>query len=86
MALSYYLFQDTKHINNKIKAGIALIIGGGTGNLIDRIFRGYVIDFIDINKWINYPLFNIADLSIVVGVILIIFYLLKITIKEQEKA
>lgn len=42
----------------------ALIIGGAFGNLIDRIFRGYVIDFLDLEFW---TVFNLADLSITVG-------------------
>ena len=43
-----------------------LILSGAIGNLIDRVFRGYVIDFIDINIF-NFPSFNIADICIVVG-------------------
>ena len=47
----------------------SLIIGGAFGNLIDRIVHGYVIDFLDFNLFgYNYPVFNIADISIVVGI------------------
>jgi signal peptidase II len=52
---------------------LGLVLGGGIGNLVDRIFRstgGQVIDFIDFHVW---PVFNIADACIVVGVIWIIF-------------
>ena len=59
-----------------------LILAGGIGNLIDRIFRGYVIDFIDINLF-NFPNFNIADMSIVIGVI-IIFIMIINSIKEAK--
>ena len=50
-----------------------MIIGGALGNFIDRIIYGYVIDFIDINLfgW-NYPVFNIADMMIVIGVFLLV--------------
>ena len=62
---------------NKIKlSAILLVIGGGTSNLIDRIFRGYVIDYIDINPLFKYPVFNFADICIVLGVILIIIDLI----------
>lgn len=48
-----------------------LLIGGIFGNLFDRIFRGYVIDFLNFNIFgYNFPVFNIADILIVVGVIL----------------
>lgn len=47
----------------------SLIIGGSIGNLIDRIVYGYVIDFFDFNLFgYNYPVFNIADISIVIGI------------------
>lgn len=54
---------------------LALILGGGIGNLIDRIFRGSVTDFISI--WI-YPSFNIADICISVGILGIIIFFNKV--------
>ena len=50
----------------------SLILGGSVGNGIDRIFNGFVIDFINLN-FINFPVFNIADLSINIGFFLIIY-------------
>ena len=59
----------------------SLIIGGAFGNLIDRIVHGYVIDFLDFNLFgYNYPVFNIADISIVVG----IFSLIILSIIESR--
>lgn len=52
-----------------------LILSGSIGNLIDRTFRGYVIDFIDVNIF-NFPTFNIADISIVLGIIYLIFLII----------
>lgn len=50
-----------------------LILGGIVGNLLDRIVRGYVVDFFNFKIFnYNYPVFNVADIFIVVGVILII--------------
>jgi len=51
----------------------ALILGGATGNLIDRAFRGLVIDFMRAHYYgLNYPIFNVADSAISIGVTLII--------------
>ena len=55
---------------------ISLIISGGLGNLIDRVFRGYVIDYIDINPLFRYPIFNFADICVVIGVGILIIDLI----------
>lgn len=47
------------------RAGGALVIGGALGNLSDRVLRGHVIDFIHVEHW---PVFNVADVAICVGV------------------
>lgn len=70
--------------DNKAKLGFSLILAGGIGNVIDRIFRGYVIDYIDISEILDYPVFNFADICIVVGVILIMVMIIINTIKSQE--
>jgi signal peptidase II len=49
------------------RVGIALVISGAIGNLIDRVARGYVVDFLDFYL-INWPVFNIADSIICIGV------------------
>ena len=54
----------------------SFILGGTVGNGIDRIVKGYVIDFINLNI-INFPVFNIADISINIGFILIIYSILR---------
>ena len=50
------------------RAGLALIVSGALGNLVDRIVRGYVVDVIHVKGW---PVFNVADIAVVVGVCLI---------------
>lgn len=61
---------------------VALVLGGGFGNLIDRLVNGYVVDFISIWK---YPLFNFADICITVGVLLILLFYAKIKpIKDKQ--
>jgi len=60
--------------NSKPKICLILILSGATGNLIDRLRYGYVIDFLDFRIW---PVFNIADSSITMGAILLGYSLLK---------
>lgn len=81
-----FLIKNYKNLVEKVKLFIILIISGGISNLIDRTFRGYVVDYIDINQIINYPIFNIADIFIVLGIALIIGYIVIKTIKKQEIA
>ena len=68
-----FLIKEHKKVTNYIP--FILILSGSIGNLIDRVFRGYVIDFIDINLF-NFPNFNIADISIVIGVIILLYIIL----------
>jgi signal peptidase II len=64
------------------QAGLGLIIGGAIGNIIDRIVLGEVIDFIDFRIW---PVFNIADLAIVVGVAITLMIVLKDSLKKNTE-
>lgn len=64
----------------EIKAGCGLFLGGAIGNLIDRARQGLVIDFFDFRIW---PVFNIADIAICIGVGLIIWNLLKTELKWE---
>lgn len=62
----------------------SFVIGGGIGNLIDRILTGAVVDFFDFCL-INFAVFNVADCFIVVGVILMALYFIKEDIKEKAE-
>ena len=53
-----------------------MLISGGIGNLLDRVFRLHVVDFIYF-KLIDFPIFNFADICIVIGVIIICFGILR---------
>lgn len=64
----------------EVKAGCGLFLGGAIGNLIDRARQGLVIDFFDFRIW---PVFNIADIAICIGVGLIIWNLLKTELKRN---
>jgi signal peptidase II len=57
-----------------LRAGLALILGGALGNVMDRVRFGYVVDFIDLHwrQW-HWPVFNLADSAITVGVALLLW-------------
>jgi signal peptidase II len=59
-----------------VRVSLGLVLGGAVGNLIDRLRFGAVVDFMDvgINEAIRWPCFNVADLAITVGVILLVIY------------
>ena len=65
---------------------LALMLSGALGNVIDRIARGYVVDFIEAT-FINFPVFNVADIAITCGALLIIIHVLffEKPKEEQEK-
>ena len=69
----YFLLNNN---NNLDLLSYSFILGGTIGNGLDRITKGYVIDFINLN-FINFPVFNIADISINIGVLFIIYSFIK---------
>lgn len=73
-------FSKTNYI---IILSLIMILAGGVGNLIDRIAIGYVIDFIDVNI-LNFPVFNVADISITLGVIMIMIILVRSLFEKED--
>lgn len=71
-AIFYYYNQIPKKTLPVV--GISSILAGALGNLIDRIFRGYVVDFINFSFW---PNFNIADISLTFGAFILTYYILR---------
>lgn len=63
-----------------------IILAGGIGNLIDRLLRGYVVDFINIFPSINFPKFNFADIYITIGWIILAFIFALYTYKEIKNS
>lgn len=63
---------------------LTMVIGGGIGNLIDRIAHGYVVDMFDL-MFMSYPVFNVADCFVVVGTILGLIYYLKYYAESDAK-
>ena len=76
-----FLVTQKKNLNYKTTIFISMMIAGGISNVIDRIFRGAVFDFIKIG---DFPVFNIADSIIVIGWILFVIDLIR-NIREISK-
>lgn len=76
LAIIFFYRREIQAEAKLVQVGIALFAGGALGNLIDRVRMGLVIDFFDIRIW---PVFNIADIAICMGVGLILW----ITIKTE---
>lgn len=75
--LIYFNLKNTQHRRHSIySVSLSLILAGASGNLFDRLFLGYVVDFIDFRIW---PVFNVADSAITVGAILLGWSILRKT-------
>jgi len=74
LGLVIYYFVKTPLSEKLMNVSLALILAGALGNQIDRILRGYVIDFLDFTFWgWHWPSFNVADSCISTGAVLLIF-------------
>ena len=74
--LLIYLIFRKNTLNSIDLYSYSFILGGTIGNGIDRIYKGFVVDFINLNI-INFPVFNIADISINIGFIFLLYSIFK---------
>ncbi|MEG0894549.1 MAG: signal peptidase II [Oscillospiraceae bacterium] len=81
--IGYVLFGKPK--SKFVLWSLALIIGGGIGNLIDRLARGFVIDYLDF-RLINFAVFNFADMCTVIGTILLMAYIIFFESKKEDNS
>jgi len=85
--LFYYLKKNYNKINMLEKVSFSLIIGGAIGNVIDRIWYGYVVDFLDFRIFgYHYPIFNFADTFIVVGAIILFISMIRDDVNERNNS
>ncbi|WP_352399232.1 signal peptidase II [Anaerotignum sp.] len=83
-ALVYFYLNLPKTKEYKyVRMAMVLIFAGAIGNMIDRIFRGYVVDFFEFT-FFNWPVFNVADIYVVIGVAVLAF-LIMFVIKDPEE-
>lgn len=77
-----FIISQRDRVDRKTLFSFTLILSGGFSNLIDRIARGCVVDYIDISKYFKFPIFNIADIFIVIGWIMLLICILIYWYKE----
>ena len=74
----YYYRHNQEDLSRTYIVAFSLILGGAIGNLIDRIYLGYVIDFLDFRIW---PVFNLADSAITIGAAIILLKCIPLSAK-----
>ena len=76
--LIWFIYKNKKELTKLQTHALLLILSGGIGNLIDRLFRGAVVDFIDVGykEVYRWPAFNVADSCVCIGVTLFVITLL----------
>ncbi len=91
IAACFIMIMSGKIKSRLMLCGVTLVMAGGIGNMLDRIFRGYVVDFIDLQFGIlkNFFVFNIADCCVVIGVIFAMIYFImdmaETSVKHNKK-
>ena len=70
--ITKFMLSQNQFIDSKLKIFLSFIIAGGISNIIDRIFRGYVLEWIKISNIGWLPTFNIADVFVLIGWILVV--------------
>ena len=83
--IARFMLSQNQFIDKILKVFLSFIIAGGISNLIDRIVRGYVLEWINISKIDWLPMFNIADILVLVGWILVVGKFTYFTAKELRK-
>jgi len=83
ITIYYWHLPDGKWL---MRIALGLQLGGAVGNLADRLRQGFVVDFIDLNFWPlhNWPVFNLADSSIVAGVTLLMLLMVREEWRERD--
>ena len=86
MAVCVFLYIKYGNKSRLLLWAITLVLSGGIGNMIDRVFHGgNVVDFLHFEFFPSFPIFNVADCAIVVGAGLLILYFILDAIKEEKQ-
>ena len=78
----FYKTMPKKKEYFPLRVSLVLVLSGAIGNIIDRLFRGYVVDFFEFT-FFEWPVFNVADIYVVVGVILLALMIIFV-VKDED--
>ena len=78
----FYVTMPKKKEYFPLRVSLVLVLSGAIGNIIDRLFRGYVVDFFEFT-FFEWPVFNVADIYVVVGVILLALMIIFV-VKDED--
>lgn len=81
-----FLIMQFNKMDKITKIVLGFILAGGISNLLDRIVRGFVVDYIDISQIFSFPIFNLADAYVVIGWLALVLITIKRTFKEIKEA
>lgn len=77
-----FITTQNQFVDRKLKIFLSFILAGGISNVIDKIIRGYITEFIDFKQVINLPVLNLADLFVLIGWVAIAAIFASFTVKE----
>lgn len=83
--ITRFMLSQNQFVDKVLKVFLSFIVAGGISNLIDRIARGYVLEWINISRIEWLPMFNIADIFVLVGWILVVGKFTYFTAKELRR-
>jgi signal peptidase II len=77
-----FITTQNAFVDTKLKVFLSFILAGGISNVIERVIRGYVTEFMDFGEAINFPVFNLADIFIIIGFVAMAAIFASFTVKE----
>lgn len=77
-----FITTQNAFVDTKLKVFLSFILAGGISNVIERVIRGYVTEFMDFGEVINFPVFNLADIFIIIGFVAMAAIFASFTVKE----
>lgn len=80
-----FLRMENQFVDRKLKIFFSFVLAGGLSNLIDRLVRGYVFEYIDFTQAVPVPVFNLADIFVTIGWLCIVARFAFFTVNEWRK-